>query len=117
MLKLSKITDLSYIFYDNKIMKKKIGLIVDLIMATILLSVKVYPVVFYVSMEDTLGIKFSEVNKIELFSGSTGKSAEVLEKNEIDEVLSKYKNTKVKKKFDQRLREGSSLSITLYKND
>ncbi|ARC86123.1 hypothetical protein U732_3734 [Clostridium argentinense CDC 2741] len=98
-------------------MKKKIGLILALIIVIIFLSVKLYPIVFYVSMEDTLGIKTSEVNKIELFNGSTGKSIEILEKNEIDEILSKYKNTKVKKELNQEIRFGFSLGTTLYKNN
>ncbi len=69
------------------------------------------------SMEHELGVKFSEIDKITLCNGSTGKSAEILEKSEIDEILFKYKNTKVKKNLDQKLREGSSLGVALYKND
>ncbi|WP_461613001.1 hypothetical protein [Clostridium sp. Marseille-QA1073] len=98
-------------------MKKKIGLILALIIAVIFLSVKLYPVVFYVNMEHELGVKFSEIDKITLCNGSTGKSIEILEKNEIDEILSKYKNTKVKKELNQEPRFGFSLGITLYKND
>ncbi|GAA0122857.1 MAG: hypothetical protein KID00_12490 [Clostridium argentinense] len=98
-------------------MNKKIGLILALIIAVVFLSVKLYPVVFYVSMEHELGVKFSEIDKIILSNGLTGKSIEILEKNEIDEILSKYKNTNVKKNLDQELRLGCTLLITLYKND
>ncbi|MBD8046293.1 hypothetical protein [Clostridium faecium] len=98
-------------------MNKKIGLILALIIAVVFLSVKLYPVVFYVSMEHELGVKFSEIDKIILSNGLTGKSIEILEKNEIDEILSKYKNIKVKKELNQELRLGFPPSITLYKNN
>ncbi|WP_346920936.1 hypothetical protein [Clostridium sp. UBA7339] len=74
---------------------------------------------FFISknFEGILGIDFKNVDKILMSSGTYGKTVEITDKDEIEQFLNQFANTKVKKSFSQSRKKGYCLEARLFIND
>ncbi|MDD2361482.1 MAG: hypothetical protein PHH84_00785 [Oscillospiraceae bacterium] len=84
----------------------------------VLTDIFIVPHILYTkSFDDLVGDTSGGINKIVLFSGSTGKQAEITDKAEIDSVYGLFKDTNYRINWDQNSRDGFQFSIGIYKDD
>ncbi len=95
--------------------KKSIGLLVILVI--IIIGLIVQPFLIPKDFKSILDIDLKKVDKILMSSGSYGKTVEITDKNEIEEFLNQFENTKVKKSFSQSKNKGYCLEARLFIND
>jgi len=94
--------------------KKSIGLLVILVIIIgLILQLFLIPKDF----KSILDIDFTKVDKILMSSGTYGKTVEITDKDEIEEFLNQFENTKVKKSFSQSRKTGYCLEARLFVND
>lgn len=99
-------------------MKKKpvIITIVIVAVAAILIGggIYLYPHLVERTISQVVDNDMTDIVKIEVQSGTTGKTKEVTNKEDIEEITNLFKNIKVKKSFDQSDKMGFSLGIKIY---
>lgn len=95
--------------------KKSIGLLVILVI--IIIGLIVQPFLIPKDFKSILDIDFTKVDKILMSSGNYGKTVEITDKDEIEEFLNQFENTKVKKSFSQSKNKGYCLEARLFIND
>jgi len=94
--------------------KKSIWLV---IIAIIIIGLILQSFFILKNFEGILGIDFKNVDKILMSSGNYGKTVEITDKDEIEQFLNQFANTKVKKSFDQERKKGYCLEARLFIND
>ncbi len=94
--------------------KKSIGLLVIFV---IIIGLIVQPFLIPKDFKSILDIDFTKVDKILMSSGTYGKTVEITDKDEIEEFLNQFENTKVKKSFSQSKNKGYCLEARLFIND
>jgi len=95
--------------------KKSIGLLVILVI--IIIGLILQPFLIPRDFKSILDIDFTKVDKILMSSGTYGKTVEITDKDEIEEFLNQFENTKVKKSFSQSKNKGYCLEARLFIND
>jgi len=95
--------------------KKNIGLLVILVI--IIIGLIVQPFLIQKDFKSILDIDFTKVDKILMSSGNYGKTVEITDKDEIEEFLNQFENTKVKKIFSKSKNRGYCLEARLFVND
>lgn len=95
--------------------KKSIGLLVILVIIIIWLVLQ--PFLIPKDFKNVLDVDFWKVDKILMSSGTYGKTVEITDKDEIEEFLNQFENTKVKKSFSQLRKTGYCLEARLFIND
>lgn len=95
--------------------KKSIGLLVILVI--IIIGFIVQPFLIPKDFKSTLDIDFTKVDKILMSSGNYGKTVEITDKDEIEEFLNQFENTKVKKIIGKSKKRGYCLEARLFIND
>ena len=98
-------------------MKKKVIIIVAVI-AVIAVVAGFFSYPYFVSkdMEKTTGVNFDNIDKVTIGSGTTGKTFDIVGKENLKEFFDLFKGTKLKKDFDQKLYKGFTYSAILYKS-
>lgn len=94
--------------------KKSIGLLVILV---ITIGLIIQPFLIPKDFKSILDIDFTKVDKILMSSGNYGKTVEITDKDEIEEFLNQFENTKVKKIFSKSKNRGYCLEARLFIND
>lgn len=94
--------------------KKSIGLLVIFVIIT---GLVVQPFLILKDFKSILDIDFTKVDKILMSSGNYGKTVEITDKDEIEEFLNQFENTKVKKIFSKSKNKGYCLEARLFIND
>lgn len=97
---------------------KKIIIILSVAVAIILVVVVfiLSPFIIQKDIQKTINVNFSEVDKITISSGNTGKTYDIVGKDNIREFLNIFNGVKLKKDFDQRIHKGYIFTTTLYKS-
>lgn len=95
--------------------KKSIGLLVILVI--IIIGLILQPFLISKDFKSILDIDFTKVDKILMSSGTYGKTVEITDKDEIEEFLNQFENTKVKKSFSKSKNKGYCLEARLFIND
>lgn len=95
--------------------KKSIGLLVILVI--IIIGLILQPFLIPRDFKNVLEVDFQKVDKILMSSGTYGKTVEITDKDEIEEFLNQFENTKVKKSFSQSRKTGYCLEARLFIND
>ncbi len=95
--------------------KKGIGLLVILVI--IIIGLILQPLFIPKDFKSILDIDFTKVDKILMSSGNYGKTVEITDKDEIEQFLNQFENTKVKKSFSQSRKTGYCLEARLFVND
>jgi len=83
----------------------------------IILGLIVQPFLIPKDFKSILDINLKKVDKILMSSGTYGKTVEITDKDEIEEFLNQFENTKVKKSFSQSRKTGYCLEARLFIND
>ncbi|WP_346929885.1 hypothetical protein [Clostridium sp.] len=94
--------------------KKSIGLLVILV---IIIGLVVQPFLIPKDFKSILDIDLKKVDKILMSSGNYGKTVEITDKDEIEQFLNQFENTKVKKIFSKSKNKGYCLEARLFIND
>ncbi|WP_346915524.1 hypothetical protein [Clostridium sp.] len=94
--------------------KKSIWLLVILV---IIIGLVLQPFLIPKDFKSILDIDFTKVDKILMSSGNYGKTVEITDKDEIEEFLNQFENTKVKKSFSKSKNKGYCLEARLFIND
>lgn len=95
--------------------KKSIGLLVILVIIIIGLISRLF--LIPKDFKNVLDVDFQKVDKILMSSGTYGKTVEITDKDEIEEFLNQFENTKVKKIFSKSKNRGYCLEARLFIND
>ncbi len=95
--------------------KKSIGLLVILVI--IIIGLIVQPFLIPKDFKSILDIDFTKVDKILMSSGNYRKTVEITDKDEIEEFLNQFENTKVKKSFSKSKNKGYCFEARLFIND
>lgn len=95
--------------------KKSIGLLVILVI--IIIGLILQPFLIQKDFKSILDIDFTKVDKILMSSGNYGKTVEITDKDEIEEFLNQFENTKVKKSFSKSKNRGYCLEARLFINN
>lgn len=95
--------------------KKSIGLLVILVIIIIGLISRLF--LIPKDFKSILDIDFRKVDKILMSSGNYGKTVEITDKDEIEEFLNQFENTKVKKNFSKSKNRGYCLEARLFTNN
>jgi len=67
-------------------------------------------------MQETIGVNFDSVDKVTIGSGTTGKTFDIVGKENLQEFFDMFKGAKLKKDTDQRISAGFIYSAILYKS-
>jgi len=94
--------------------KKSIGL---LVIVVIIIGLVVQPFLIPKDFKSILDIDLKKVDKILMSSGNYGKTVEITDKDEIEQFLNQFENTKVKKIFSKSKNKGYCLEARLFIND
>ncbi len=94
--------------------KKSIGLLVILV---ITIGLIIQPFLIPKDFKSILDIDFTKVDKILMSSGNYGKTVEITDKDEIEEFLKQFENTKIKKIFSKSKNRGYCLEARLFINN
>lgn len=95
-------------------MKKKKRIIIFL--GCILICVVAY-FFSYKKLENVLNVDYDKIDKITIFSGTTGKAAEITDKEEIKKYLKMFEGIKVRPSINQMKTYGFSLESDFYIGD
>ncbi|WP_346870522.1 hypothetical protein [Clostridium sp. UBA5119] len=95
--------------------KKSIWLLVILVI--IIIGLILQPFLIPKNFKSILDIDFTKVDKILMSSGTYGKTVKITDKDEIEEFLNQFDNTKVKKIFSKSKNRGYCLEARLFIND
>lgn len=95
--------------------KKSIWLLVILVI--IIIGLILQPFLIPKNFKSILDIDFTKVDKILMSSGTYGKTVKITDKDEIEEFLNQFENTKVKKIFSKSKNRGYCLEARLFIND
>ncbi len=83
--------------------KKSIGLLVILVI--IIIGLVLQPFLIPRDFKNVLDVDFQKVDKILMSSGTYGKTVEITDKDEIEQFLNQFENTKVKKALANQERQ------------
>jgi flagellar basal body-associated protein FliL len=100
------------------IMKKKVIIIVAVAaVIAVVAGFFLYPFFIAKDMQESIGVNFDSVNKVTIASGTTGKSFDIVGKENLQEFFITFKGATLKKDSNQKIKDGFIYSAILYKSD
>ena len=95
-------------------MKKRWIVIGAVLIVIVITAILMHP--FYIprSLEKTVGVDFSKVTKVKLWSSINGHRSVTLEGEDLKNFLKMFDDTRLTKSLDQRIRNGEGMSLALY---
>lgn len=98
-------------------MKKKVIIIVAVVaVLAIVAGFFTYPFLMSKDIQETIGVNFDSVDKVTISSGTTGKTFDIVDKENLQEFFDIFKGANLTKSFDQQTYGGFIYSVTLYES-
>lgn len=101
-------------------MKKKVIIIISILAVIgIFIGIKVHQNSLRSDLEKALGVDFKKVDKVMIRDGTTGKKADIVGTEKIEEFFKNFEGTKLTKDQDQdfQRKPGFILSVVLYRSN